>query len=215
MKYITAKEMAAIDSVAMKKFGIKIEEMMELAGKHLANFVYKKFRPKSVVILFGKGNNGGGGLVAARHLVILGVKVKIVGASSKNNVNVRNQLRILGKMGIKPGKFGKADVIIDALLGYNIKGNPRAKYAELIKKANRSKAKIVSLDLPSGLDPDSGERYSPSVSSDYVVTLALPKIGLKKVRNVYLANIGIPKKVYDSLGIKTNNYFSKGDVVRV
>jgi len=212
-QYITSKQMADVDKVAMDKYGIDIKEMMENAGRNLAEFV-ADLRPKSVVVLYGKGNNGGGGLVAARHLDIKGIKVSIVPASKDNNENVEHQLGILEKAGIKPSGFKKGDVIIDALLGYNLKGSPRKEYAELIDTANSSGAKIVSLDLPSGMNPDTGEDLG-MIEADYVLTLALPKMGLKNMKNVYLVNIGIPKKVYGDLGIEVEDYFTKEDVVRV
>jgi NAD(P)H-hydrate epimerase len=96
------------------------------------------------------------------------------------------------------------DVIIDALIGYGIKGNPQDRFASLIRQANKTKqkgAKIVSLDIPSGIDPNTGEIYDPAIDADYTVTLALPKTGLRKLKNVYLANIGIPNKVYRDFNI--------------
>jgi len=67
MRYITSKEMIQVDKLAMKKYQLTIPQMMENAGSNLAMFV-SKFRPKKVIVFYGKGNNGGGGLVAARHL---------------------------------------------------------------------------------------------------------------------------------------------------
>ena len=217
MKYITSKEMKRVDDIAMKQFGIKIEQMMELAGKNLAKFV-SRLKPKSVVVLYGKGNNGGGGLVAARHLVIKGVKVSIMGVSKSVNKNVKNQLAILRKMRINPSsKFKRVDVIIDALIGYNLRGAPRKNFAKLIEKANKSKAKIVSLDIPSGIDSTTGKRYEPHIEADYTLTLALPKIGLKKanIKNVYLANIGIPLEVYRRMGIKMRKVFKEEDIIKL
>jgi len=216
-KYITSKQMSKVDKTAVKKYGLRIEQMMENAGRNLANFTLKS-KPKRVIILYGKGNNGGGGLSAVRHLLIKGIKCIIVPASKNPNKQVKQQLKILEKSKIKPSKFPKikkGDIIMDALLGYNIKGNPRKKYKELIKLANNSKAKIISLDIPSGTNPDTGEKYPPSINANEVLTLALPKIGLKKIKNVYLANIGIPSKVYSDLKIRVGDYFKNGDIIRV
>lgn len=219
MKYITSKQMAKVDNIAMKKYGLTVEQMMENAGRNLARFAYDKFKPKEVLVAYGKGNNGGGGLVAARHLKILGVNVEIIGASKTVNTNVSRELKILKKMGVhQTTRVTKADIIIDALLGYNIKGNPKNKYAKLIKEINKTKSKIISLDLPSGLDPNTGKCHKPCIKSDYTITLALPKIGLKhttQAGKIYLSNIGIPNEVYTSLNIKIKNYFSKDDIVKV
>jgi len=218
MNYITRKQMAQVDKVAMSTYGLKIESMMENAGRNLARFV-SRLKPRSVIVLYGKGNNGGGGLVAARHLAIHGVRVSIIPASKVVNNNVSGQLKILRKMGIRPSKeMRKADVIIDALIGYNLEDSPRGKFAYLIDKANEMKksgTRIVSLDVPTGLDTSTGKLNEPYVKANYTLTLALPKVGLEKIKGVFLANVGIPNSVYKKLGIKVENYFSKEDIVRV
>jgi len=220
MNYISRKQISEVDRMAIGEFGINIMQMMENAGRNLAEFV-SKMKPKKVIVFFGGGNNGGGGLVAARHLAIREINVEIVGASLNNNENVQHQLKTLVKMGIKPKKDFKAkknDIIIDALLGYNISGAPRDRFADLIKGINFMKEnglKVVSLDIPSGVHPDKGFVFETYVKADYVLTLALPKKGLKKLKNVYLSNIGIPKGVYKKMKIKYKNPFGDRDIVRV
>lgn len=214
--------MTKVDKLAMTKYNISIEEMMENAGRNLARFISElKPKPKKIIILFGKGNNGGGGLVAARHLLIYDFNVEIISASKEINKNVRHQLKILSKLNIKPKisfKANKGDVIIDALIGYNLKGAPRKRFADLIKGINfmkKSGLKVVSLDIPSGVDPNKGIIRETYVKANYTLTLALPKKGLKKLKNVFLVNIGIPNKVYSELGIKTKNHFKDKDVVKI
>ena len=75
--------------------------------------------------------------------------------------------------------------------------------------------KIISLDIPSGLNPDTGKEQKPTIKADYTLTLALPKKGLKNSKKVYLANIGIPNKLYKKLSLKVPNYFSKKDIIKV
>jgi len=225
MKYVTSLRMSEVDKIAVGEYNISILQMMENAGRNLADFV-SELKPKKVAVFFGKGNNGGGGLVAARHLSIKGIKTEIVSASKNLNPIPAKQLHILRKTGMKEKKktkLKKGDVIIDALLGYNIKGEPKGKYADFINYINSMKkkgVKVVSLDLPSGLDPNSGKPYAPCVEATYTLTLALPKIGLKHASKkntgkIYLVNIGIPNKVYRCLKINIKDYFSKGDLVEL
>jgi len=219
MQYLTSKQMAKVDELAVSKYNISVLQMMENAGRSLARFI-AVLKPKKVVILYGKGNNGGDGLCAARHLLIIGIKASIVGVGNELNPNTKNQLKTLNQIGIKPsGEIEDCDIIIDSLLGYNIKGNPRGKYADLINEANKMKekgTKIVSFDIPSGMNPDNGEKYNPCIEADYTVTLALPKTGLKKLKNVYLANIGIPNELYkNDLGIEIDNYFKDSDIIKI
>lgn len=216
MRYLTAKEMAKVDKLAMRTYHLPVEQMMENAGRNVADFI-SKLKPKRVSILYGKGNNGGDGLVTARHLHIRGIKVDIIPASKELHSTTKNQLAILRKMGIRPKKkLGKADVVVDSLLGYNIRGNPRGKFAELIKDANSSKAKIVSFDIPSGMDPDTGFCYDPCIQADYILTLALPKVGLRNwKKKVHLVNIGIPNELYSKHFKSKVDPFRKGDVVKI
>lgn len=219
MKYLTSKQMAFVDEIAISKYNITIFQMMENAGRNLARFV-SRLKPKQVIVFFGKGNNGAGGLVATRHLAIQGTKVTLIQGDRDLNNNVKHHLLTLRKMGITPSKGFKAkkgDVIIDALLGYNIHGKVREPVAELIKVINFTKSKgikVVSLDLPSGLDPDTG-KGDLIVKSDYVLTLALPKKGLKGKKNVYLANIGIPKEVYKELKLNIKDIFKDKDIIKI
>ena len=224
MIYINSKQMAEVDRLAVKKYNLQVKQMMENAGRNVARFVKDFLKPKKVAIIYGKGNNGGDGLVAARHLAIYGIDVEIIPASFNIiNEEVKQQLSILEKMGIKPkeGFSDDVNVIIDCLLGYNIKGNPKERFADLINKANQMKEKytsIIAMDIPSGLDPNTGEFYNPYINADYTLTLALPKIGLKKSQKagkLYLVNIGIPNELYNELGIMIKNYFKDSDVVEV
>jgi len=216
--YITSKQMTEVDKTAVK-LGIPILKMMESAGKNLAEFVLK-LKPKKVFILYGKGNNGGGGITAARFLKKKGIEVVVIAAEKRQRKNVYYQLKKLKteSSNIKEFLPQTGDVIIDALLGYNIRGTPDKNYLKLIKIANDSKKnniKIVSLDVPTGINPDTGEKYTSYIQADYILTLALPKIGLKKMKNLYLVNICIGKKVYNALNIKIDNYFKCGNIVKV
>jgi NAD(P)H-hydrate epimerase len=112
-------------------------------------------------------------------------------------------------------------VIIDALIGYHLRGKPRLPISDIIVTANSSQRMIVSLDLPSGLDATTGIQYSPCINATSTVTLALPKQGLmvndawKVVGELYLADIGIPSTVYQDLGFVFNNPFTKAPIVQI
>jgi NAD(P)H-hydrate epimerase len=220
MIYITSEQMKKVDELAPTKCALSSIQMMENAGRNIARFV-SNLKPNKVIILCGKGNNGGDGLAAARHLMIYGINVEIILASQYLNEISSSQLKTLELMNIKKAdkiEAKEVDIIIDALLGYNIKGNPKGKYVDLIKEANSLKnkgVKIVSVDIPSGIDPDNKTSYTPFIDADYTITLGLPKICLKHLKNVYLANIGIPNTLYKELGLKIENYFSEDDIIKI
>lgn len=222
---LSSPQMRSVDNEAIK-IGLTVEKMMENAGRAVA-LVAKRMKGKNYLILVGKGNNGGDGLVAARHLKNWGFNVSILLAEDKMSEINKDQLRILkfANVPVYKGKskslFDKPDVIIDSLIGYSLKGNPRENYASLINMANESGKKILSVDSPTGFDVDIGEPYDPCIRAHATITLALPKKGLVKrtskkyVGRLFVGDIGIPQGVYKKLNIKTGNVFSKSEIVRV
>lgn len=113
------------------------------------------------------------------------------------------------------------DLIIDALIGYSLKGAPRGIAADLIQAANNSQAPILSLDAPSGLDTTSGTVYDPAIRAAATLTLALPKIGLQagrdNVGDLYLADIGVPPELYAGPGLNfdVGPIFAQDDIIPV
>ena len=117
--------------------------------------------------------------------------------------------------------LNKADLIIDGLLGYNISGNPRGIYSEIINLANSSGRKILAIDIPSGLNPDTGEIYNPCIRAKYTLALTLPKNGLieshakQSVGDLYVADLGLPPEIYQLMSLEVPNMFNKKGIVKV
>jgi NAD(P)H-hydrate epimerase len=114
-----------------------------------------------------------------------------------------------------------ADLVLDALLGYSLDGPPRGPEADLIRAANSHTAAIIALDLPSGIDPDSGVAYDPTIRARRTLALALPKPGLLRpgaaayVGELWLADISVPASAYATLGINVPLLFARSDVIRI
>ena len=229
MQYVSSAEMAAIDELAVKRYNISLLQMMEHAGWNLAKITMPYIKPDSTVsILVGKGNNGGGGLCAARHLRNRDVNVSILLAQRDGNrKSVEHHLVTLQEMDV-PIHFwegdhiiGSRDVIIDALLGYNIKGDPREPLDEMINWANSLGNPIISLDIPSGLNPDSGEPGDPCIKASVTLTLALPKKGFLAPEAkdflgwLHVCDIGIPVELYHELGLDIEYLFKNEKIVRI
>jgi NAD(P)H-hydrate epimerase len=102
----------------------------------------------------------------------------------------------------------RADVVVDALIGYSLRGAPRGRAAELIEMCNRHAPRVLALDVPSGLDATTGEAPGEVVRPDRTLTLALPKTGLASISGeLYVADIGIPPEVYQPLGLSFEPFF--------
>ncbi|HEY2592807.1 MAG TPA: NAD(P)H-hydrate epimerase [Chloroflexota bacterium] len=114
-----------------------------------------------------------------------------------------------------------ADVALDALIGYSLGGAPREPIATLIRAANDSRTPVIVLDIPSGLDGDSGQPNDPTIRAARTVTLALPQRGLVQpaarewVGDLYVADMSVPALVYDRLGLPVGPIFAAADLVRV
>ena len=230
---VTSEQMREVDRGATQEFGLGILQMMENAGRNLSGSVLEVLRGTcgEITVLTGAGGNGGGGLCCARHLHNRGFKVNLVldRETSALNGAVARQLRTLQASGLRTiGPSGveesvlRSEVVVDALIGYSLRGAPRGRTAELIGVCNTFKArsghstKVLSLDVPSGLDATTGEVPGLVVQTDRTLTLALPKKGLASISGpVYVADIGIPPEVYRMLGIQIEPFFKDQYWVRV
>ena len=203
---VTAEEMRTVDRVAVDAFGIEVLQMMEHAGRALAGRVVER-TDGPVTVLAGNGGNGGGGLCCARHLVNRRVDVRVVlnrapGELSGPAAHHHATLDAMDcPIAVGPGAV-ETPGVVDALVGYGLSGPLAGTAAELAAAANDASGTVVSLDVPSGLDATTGERPGTAVDPDAVVTLALPKTGLKAVdADLLLADIGLPAGVYEQLDV--------------
>lgn len=230
---VSALQMKALDKAMINKFGISLAVMMDNAGKALAELVDRqKTRTKKVLVLAGSGHNGGGGLVAARYLKARGYKVEVILSSQNLKPMTKNQLSKVKRFGIKVSQAEKmsdnkilqilkiSSMVVDAMLGYNTQGQPYGQVARLIELIAKSKKSVIALDIPSGLNPDSGKPANQTIQAKATLTLALPKKGLVKkqakpyVGQLYLADIKVPDQWYVKQGIK-NPLFVKDFIIKV
>lgn len=209
-KSVSAKQMQEIDVSAQEKFNIHGDKLMENAGRGIAEEILNTYfsdlcdikRPTSscppspelkkrnVVIFCGTGNNGGDGLVIARYLLEWGLSVKcfLVDSNKYSELVVKNLKRaFFVSLSVKQidkcpqlEKIQKPFLIVDALLGTGSNGNPRGIYQDIINEINKQKTQIVSVDIPSGLNADTGIANTPCIKADKTFTLGLVKNGLIK-----------------------------------
>jgi NAD(P)H-hydrate epimerase len=209
---------------------------MENASRQIAAaaraFMGGSVAAKRIVGLVGSGNNGGDTAGALRHLANWGARVFAEVAVRQERVRetTRTQLERLRlattDVAVHDASQNgfrdlEADVLIDGFLGYSAHGAPREALAKLIDTANGSRVPILAVDLPSGIDPDTGEAPGSAIRAAATVTLALPKRGLlaavarANVGDLLLADIGIPHAAFAKLRLDTWRLFEQGDLVRV
>jgi len=225
---LTTEQMIEIDRLMIEDYGIQLIQMMENAGRNLADLtsqlLYDTPSGRTICVLCGRGNNGGGGMVAARHLLNCGADVHIIRLAGALKEVPALQWRILNKMGVRNDphfSLSQTDIIIDALIGYGLQGKLRPEVAAWIETMNKSGKTILALDSPSGLNTNSGKTSESTVRAEATLTLALPKIGLMNeearpyVGTLYLADIGVPPSLYRTLGLEVDFIFSKNSIIKL
>lgn len=207
---VTADQMREIDRIAVEDSGPSLAQMMEHAGRSLARVVLETREGEDpVVVLAGTGGNGGGGIAAARHLRHRSVPVVVAVTDEDRLAGVPglhfDQYLEAGGDVIAPGDLPDVEpgLVVDAVLGYGLEGPPRGVAAGMIRWSNTAGVPIVSLDVPSGLDPTTGATPGVHVVADHTVTLALPKAGLRPevCGRVLLADLGIPPATLHRAGV--------------
>ena len=234
--FLSAEQMVEVDRLMIEEFGITLTRMMENAGRSLADLTRRLAgRPigeTRVVVLCGTGGNGGGGLVAARHLSNWGADVTVLTTAGAKRFKPipAEQLAILHHLPIRLiegdtlawRKFLlEADLILDALIGYSLAGSPRGHMATLISALNEQGARVISLDAPSGLDLTDGSVHEPTVRAHATLTLALPKTGFRSAAaksvtgRLFLADISVPPSLYRKLGLEVGPLFAEDSIIPI
>lgn len=217
--WVSEAEMIEVDRVMVDELGIALVQMMENAGRHLAQFVIDRHRPASVVVAAGSGGNGGGGMVAARHLANRGVDVAVICTRPVDELEgvPRHQAEILDRMGVSREPMASPDLWVDAVIGYSLRGAPTGRSAELIERMNADAAPTISLDVPSGIDATTGDAPGVAVVAEATLTLAAPKTGLRtgdRAGALAVADISVPGSVFADLGHRAPD-FSASPIVMI
>jgi len=200
-----------MDYFAVNHYRLPIELMMENAGFHLAQLAAGMLEKDAVIrIGVGNGNNGGGGLVAARRLAAWGYEVHLDLFTEITKELPKRQLERALLFGANENGDVKPDMWIDAYLGFSQRLPLENGLVEIIQRANNSRAKKISLDIPTGF---LGQRDSLFFQAEKVLTLASPKKILYELPaevEILIADLGIPKAVYDKFGVEMMPFDQNG-----
>lgn len=219
---INGAEAQSIDKQCIEKYGMPGMILMENAGRGIVDFMRAKLLLGTVVICCGGGNNGGDGLVVARHLDKLGIDVRVLLFAEPENLTVdakinyaiveksQIMLKIIGEGNYYTvhEHLAKADYIVDALFGIGLKSQVRSPFLEVIQDINAATAQVIAVDVPSGLDCDSGEPRGVAVKADYTLAMIAIKEGfLKAIASEYLGqvavvDIGAPRVCLEEFSLK-------------
>ena len=223
MKVANAEKIRRADKITIEGYGIPGVVLMENASQGVARVCLKELegiKEPSVLVIAGKGNNGGDGYAAARLLKNNGVKCEIVVLGDLKEIkgDAKINLDVAHKIGIPitndisdiDEKIKNADIVLDAIFGTGFAGQAREPHATIIEKINKLAKKVVSVDIPSGVNADNGHTDGSCVMADVTVTFALPKLGnllypgAENTGRLEVIDISIPEQVIDTLRIDTN-----------
>jgi NAD(P)H-hydrate epimerase len=197
-----------MDYYAVNNYKLPIELMMENAGLQLANLVAGiTSKGQSVKIGVGNGNNGGGGLVAARRLAAWGFTVYLDLFTEITKELPAMQFARALKFGAKTGNIADPEIWVDAYLGFSQRLPLNPLLLKIIEGANKSPATKVSLDIPTGFH---GDTNFPYFRANHVLTLAAPKrilYNLPADTEIFIADLGIPKEVYEKFGTEPPPFY--------
>jgi NAD(P)H-hydrate epimerase len=220
--------MRQADAEALTRFGIEPIQLMEAAGLQTARLVASLFEGidgKLIAVVCGSGNNGGDAMVSARYLRQRGAQVRIVGVPPSRDTSLpAHQLRTIQSLGIDWTDARAApldvdaDLIIDGLLGTGVRLPLRPQEDRIIEAVNRVGAPVVAIDVPSGLDADTGAGADRCVKASMTVTLGLLKPGLLRCTaagQVFLADIGLPVDLFRDQEAAIHAIFALGDLVEL
>ncbi len=226
MLVVTAQEMREMDRLTIHEYGVPSLELMERAGEGVARAILERFgraAKKGVLIVAGKGNNGGDGLVIARYLKRKRIPCEVILLSRKEELspdaahNLKAYRKIQGKIFEEAGgslellarKLRGKGLVVDAILGTGLTKEVRGSYAETITLVNSCGLPVVAVDIPSGLDSDFGRPMGSAIQAEMTVTLGYPKLGqvtypgLSYVGDLVVAEIGIHSEAVDKVAPKT------------
>ncbi len=214
MKVLTSQEMRSLDRITIEEIGIPSPVLMENAARGVFETILREFPDaRRILIVAGKGNNGGDGIAAGRLLYLKGKEVDLFLALGEPKGDALLQLEIAKRVGVKElvekPNFGSYDLIVDALFGTGFEPPVRGEVAKLVEEMNSSGVPIVSVDIPSGLSADTGRVFEPSVRATVTVTFQFPKVchllfpSAKLCGKLVVVDISIPESLAEEVWRET------------
>jgi len=223
VKLVTTEQMRSLDRVAIDDYGIPGLVLMENAGRAVAEAAAEMLDGSGrVVVVCGRGNNGGDGFVAARHLSNRSVPVELYVLAAVDDLQGEAAINchIAQRMGLPifenpdpaalEAAVGSADLVIDAILGTGISGEVRDPAQSAIAAINHSQARVLAVDIPSGISGDTGQVMGVAVRADRTLTFGLPKIGhycypgRDHCGEIELVDISLPAALVAAADLSTN-----------
>lgn len=231
---LTSEQVARLDAAALE-CGVTTVQLMEIAGWQVARCAWQHIggRPGPITVVAGHGNNGGDGLVAARHLASWGCPARVMVIADKSRVQglLLDHISTARRCGVDVrvgadladvrDAVDAAALVIDAILGTGLQRAPRELQASAIRALNAGETPVLSVDVPSGLDATTGEAFEPCVRATLTCTLTAMKQGLQRggaaahAGELWVADIGMPATAWELAGLRRPPGVGGGELVHI
>jgi NAD(P)H-hydrate epimerase len=220
LMFLTREQSRDLNRRATEEFGVPGVVLMENAGRGMAELLLRLGTSGPVVVCCGKGNNGGDGFVIARHLDNAGAAVRVLlfadPAGLTGDAAVNHRILVASRVPLEvclpvdevtlPAELASADWVVDALFGSGLTGSVRAPFDRVIEAINGAPGRVLAVDIPSGLDADTGRPLGVAVRARHTATVAAPKKGFAEpgagewLGQVHVIDMGAPRALLESLG---------------
>lgn len=228
LSYLTQQQAKSIDEELFNDYKFSVDQLMELAGLSCASAIGKAYSDTTkfshCLVVAGGGNNGGDGLVCARHLKLFGYKPTVVYPKRTDKDLYKNLVRQCEKMRIPvvdrmPTKEERIDLVVDAIFGFGFSGEIRSPFDEILRQLKEMERTIpiVSIDVPSGWDVEKGPANDQCLQPECVVSLTAPKLGMKAFKGKFhfLGGRFVPDDLREKYQLVVPSYPSTEQVVQL
>ncbi|TKR94716.1 hypothetical protein L596_008971 [Steinernema carpocapsae] len=214
VKYLTQQEAINVDQELFNDYKFSVDQLMELAGLACAQAFASRYPKGKVLIISGPGNNGGDGLVCARHLKLFGYDAVVLYPKPSKSELMQRLVIQYSRMGVEtleqlPPTLSDFVGVVDAIFGFSFRPPIRAPFDEIIATLCRQKTPIFSIDIPSGWDVESGPPgEGDALQPDALISLTAPKLCVKhfKGKAHFLGGRFVPQEMADKYNLNLPEY---------
>lgn len=219
-RFLSQEAAKRFDDKLLGELGFATESLMELAGLSCAQCIFKEFIPDSVIVVCGPGNNGGDGLIAARHLYHFGFRPTVLLPKRTENLvlaRLLTQCQVLGIPIISTlDDYSSFSLIVDAIFGFSFKGEIREPFRSIIRHIKNSEKPVVSLDIPSGWDVDNGNTTNEGLEPSVLISLSVPKLCARFFNGThYVGGRFVPTSLAEEFQVDLPMYVGSDQIAKI
>ena len=220
LRLLTQDAAKRLDDKLMGELGFSVDQLMELAGLAVAQAIFKEYPPCKVLVVCGPGNNGGDGLVAARHLHHFGYCPTVLYPKATASPLYQRLVQQCTGLGIEVlpsvADYTSNHLIVDAIFGFSFRGAMRPPFDQIVQDIKRAGVAVASVDIPSGWDVETGNTSGAGVEPAMLISLSAPKLCVQHFTGThYVGGRFVPAGLQEEFGFDLPQYEGAEQVVKL